>query len=56
MARLAERRVERSLEPLGATVWTAECVKFGGRRPDAASAETDWAQVRDWIEQEPDGS
>ncbi len=44
------------IEPLDATVWTAECVKFGGRRPDPGTAQADWSLVRDWIETDGPGT
>ncbi len=56
LARLREQRGGDATESLGATVWTAECVKFGGRRPDAEAAEADWTQVRDWIAREKSDS
>jgi hypothetical protein len=56
LARLREHWGAAEIEPLGGTVWTAECVKFGGRRPDAEAAEADWARVREWIAREPSGS
>jgi len=56
LARLRERWGGEAIEPLGEPVWTAECVKFGSRRPDAQAAEADWAHVRAWIEREPHGS
>jgi hypothetical protein len=52
LARLRKRWGSESIEPLGPTVWTAECVKFGGRRPGAETAEADWSNVRDWIASE----
>lgn len=52
LGRLRRRWGGEAIEPLGDTVWTAECVKFGGRRPDAEAAEVDWSRVRDWIARE----
>jgi hypothetical protein len=49
LAGLREQWGLEAVAPLGATVWTAECVKFGGREPDASAAEQDWSKVRDWI-------
>lgn len=51
---LRERWGQKAVEPLGPTVWAAECVKFGGRRPGAEAAEEDWSRVRDWIAAEAD--
>jgi len=51
---LRERWGPQAVEPIGPTVWTAECVKFGGRRPGADAAESDWTRVRDWVASEPD--
>jgi hypothetical protein len=51
-ARLREEGGPDALEPLGPTIWTAECVKFGGREPGADAAEHDWSSVRDWIDRE----
>lgn len=56
LARLAEGRDEERLTDLRPTIWTAECVKFGSRRPDAETAERDWAHVREWIAGEEDES
>ena len=56
LGRLREGRGEEAIEPLGAPVWTAECVKFGSRRPDAKEAESDWEQVRGWIAREANDS
>jgi hypothetical protein len=52
LARLRERAGPAAVEPLDSTVWTAECVKFGGREPGAEAAEKDWSTVRDWIANE----
>jgi len=52
IARLGALRGSDAVAPLGPTIWTAECAKFGGRRPDAATAEADWATVRAWIDGE----
>jgi hypothetical protein len=51
---LRSRRGAEVVEPIGPAVWTAECVKFGGRRPGAETAEADWGRVRDWIASEAD--
>lgn len=56
LARLAEGHASDAVADLRPTVWTAECVKFGSRRPDAETAEEDWSHVRDWIEREADES
>jgi hypothetical protein len=39
---------------LGPAVWSAERVKFGTYRPDAAAAERDWTVIRDWIRELPE--
>lgn len=49
LAALRERAGAEAVEPLGPTVWTAECAKFGGRRPSPETAEADWSRVRAWI-------
>jgi hypothetical protein len=49
LARIGERWGPEAVEPLGPAVWTAECVKFGGREPGTAAAEADWSSVREWI-------
>jgi len=52
LGRLRTRWGVESVESLGPAVWTAECVKFGGRRPGPQTAEADWSTVRDWIASE----
>jgi hypothetical protein len=54
--RLRGRWGEDSVEALGSSVWNAECVKFGGRRPGPEVAEQDWERVRAWIAEGPGGS
>jgi hypothetical protein len=49
LGRLQMRRGADAVAALDDTVWTAECVKFGSRRPDADAAVTDWSRVRAWI-------
>lgn len=52
--RLGDRWGTEVVEPLRPTIWTAECVKFGGRQPGSEAAEADWSRVRDWIASEAD--
>ena len=56
LAGLREHWGPESVEPLRPTVWTAECVKFGGREPGAAAAEEDWSVVRAWIARGAEGA
>lgn len=56
LGRLAEGRGDDRLDSLRPSVWTAECVKFGTRRPDTETAEDDWSHVREWIAREADQS
>ncbi|MBM4185600.1 MAG: YaeQ family protein [Gemmatimonadetes bacterium] len=42
-----------SVERLRPAIWSAERVKFGGRRPEPKTAEADWSVVRDWIRELP---
>jgi hypothetical protein len=47
--RLGDHWGTEVVEPLRPTIWTAECVKFGGRQPGSEAAEADWSRVREWI-------
>jgi uncharacterized protein YbjT (DUF2867 family) len=56
LAGLREQWGRDAVAPLDSTVWTAECVKFGGREPGPEVAERDWSTVRDWIAGEKEGA
>jgi hypothetical protein len=54
VARIEGRWGAGAVTRLRPTVWSAERVKFGTDRPDAAAAEHDWTVVRDWIRELPE--
>jgi hypothetical protein len=53
MSALAGRGEAPGLEGLREEMARAEAVKFGGCRPDSATAEAHWRTVRDWIDVAP---
>jgi hypothetical protein len=53
VARVEERWGAGAVARLRPTVWSAERVKFGTHRPDAAAAQQDWTVIRDWIRELP---
>jgi hypothetical protein len=55
LGRLQGRWGPERLTDLRSAVWSAERVKFGSERPGASTAEGDWATVRAWIAELPEG-
>jgi len=55
LGRLEDRWGEGRVGPLRDAVGSAERVKFGSDRPAPPAAEADWATVRAWIEELPEG-
>jgi hypothetical protein len=54
VGRIAERFGADRVARLSPSIRAAERVKFGGHRPAANAAESDWTAVRDWIRELPE--
>jgi hypothetical protein len=54
VGRMEERWGVGPVAKVRPAIWAAERVKFGTLRPPPATAEADWAAVRDWIRELPE--